>query len=383
MAEQFFIPKKIITGEDALAAAGDRIANMGKKALIVCGPNVRKMAAAEKVMEELEKRETAYAVYSDITGEPTDRMIDNGARVYLEEACDFLIGIGGGSPLDAMKAIALKAVCGGEMADYMGVSVEAKLPPMAAVPTTAGTGSEATQFTIITDTKNDVKMLLKGESFMPDLAVVDPEFSVSAPRGVTASTGLDALTHAVEAYTSRKAQPLTDIFAVSAVRRIFQNLPEAYENGSSRNARKEMALAALEAGIAFNNASVTIVHGMSRPIGALFHVPHGTSNAILLHPCLKYVMDGAVERFAVLGREIKAAGSQDDDKSAAEKFIEEVRKLCRKCGIGSPDCYGIEKEAFLEAVPKMAEDAVASGSPANTRKKIQKEDIIKIYQSLW
>lgn len=383
MAEQFFVPKKIITGEDALAAAGDRIANMGKKALIVCGPNVRKMAAAEKVMEELEKRETAYAVYSDITGEPTDRMIDNGARVYLEEACDFLIGIGGGSPLDAMKAIALKAVCGGEMADYMGVSVEAKLPPMAAVPTTAGTGSEATQFTIITDTKNDVKMLLKGESFMPDLAVVDPEFSVSAPRGVTASTGLDALTHAVEAYTSRKAQPLTDIFAVSAVRRIFQNLPEAYENGSSRNARKEMALAALEAGIAFNNASVTIVHGMSRPIGALFHVPHGTSNAILLHPCLKYVMDGAVERFAVLGREIKAAGSQDDDKSAAEKFIEEVRKLCRKCGIGSPDCYGIEKEAFLEAVPKMAEDAVASGSPANTRKKIQKEDIIKIYQSLW
>ena len=383
MAEQFFIPKKIITGEDALAAAGDRIANMGKKALIVCGPNVRKMAAAGKVMEELEKRETAYAVYSDITGEPTDRMIDNGARVYLEEACDFLIGIGGGSPLDAMKAIALKAVCGGEMADYMGVSVEAKLPPMAAVPTTAGTGSEATQFTIITDTKNDVKMLLKGESFMPDLAVVDPEFSVSAPRGVTASTGLDALTHAVEAYTSRKAQPLTDIFAVSAVRRIFQNLPEAYENGSSRNARKEMALAALEAGIAFNNATVTIVHGMSRPIGALFHVPHGTSNAILLHPCLKYVMDGAVERFAVLGREIKAAGGQDDDKSAAEKFIGEVRKLCRKCGIGSPDCYGIEKEAFLEAVPKMAEDAVASGSPANTRKKIQKEDIIKIYQSLW
>lgn len=383
MAEQFFIPKKIITGEDALAAAGDRIANMGKKALIVCGPNVRKMAAAGKVMEELEKRETAYAVYSDITGEPTDRMIDNGARVYLEEACDFLIGIGGGSPLDAMKAIALKAVCGGEMADYMGVSVEAKLPPMAAVPTTAGTGSEATQFTIITDTKNDVKMLLKGESFMPDLAVVDPEFSVSASRGVTASTGLDALTHAVEAYTSRKAQPLTDIFAVSAVRRIFQNLPEAYENGSSRNARKEMALAALEAGIAFNNASVTIVHGMSRPIGALFHVPHGTSNAILLHPCLKYVMDGAVERFAVLGREIKAAGGQDDDKSAAEKFIGEVRKLCRKCGIGSPDCYGIEKEAFLEAVPKMAEDAVASGSPANTRKKIQKEDIIKIYQALW
>lgn len=383
MAEQFFIPKKIITGEDALAAAGDRIANMGKKALIVCGPNVRKMAAAEKVMEELEKRETAYAVYSDITGEPTDRMIDNGARVYLEEACDFLIGIGGGSPLDAMKAIALKAVCGGEMADYMGVSVEAKLPPMAAVPTTAGTGSEATQFTIITDTKNNVKMLLKGESFMPDLAVIDPAYTMTAPPGVTAATGLDALTHAIEAYTSRKAQPLTDIFAVSAVRRIFANLPAACEDGSNLVARKEMSLAALEAGIAFNNSSVTIVHGMSRPIGALFHVPHGISNAMLLYPCLNYVMDGAAERFADLGRAVQAAGAEDDDSTAAGKFIDAVRKLCDRCEIGKPEDYGIDRETFLGAVDKMAEDAETSGSPSNTRKKIRKEDMIKIYRSLW
>src|SRR5699024_773827 len=147
----------------------------------------------------------------------------------------------------------------------------------AVIPTTAGTGSEATQFTIITDTKNNVKMLLKGESFMPDLAVIDPAYTMTAPPGVTAATGLEALTRAIEAYTSRNAQPLTDIFAVSAVRRIFANLPAACEDGSNLVARKEMSLAALEAGIAFNNSSVTIVHGMSRPIGALFHVPHGTS----------------------------------------------------------------------------------------------------------
>ena len=383
MAQQFFIPSKIITGKNALEAAGDSIGSMGKKALIVCGPNVLKIGVTKKIVGELEKRGISYAIYSDITGEPTDEMIDGGAEIYKKESCDFLIGVGGGSSLDAIKAIALKAVCGGEMSDYMGVSVEEKLPPMAAIPTTAGTGSEATQFTIITDTKNDVKMLLKGESFMPDLAVIDPAFTFTAPPGVTASTGLDALTHAIEAYTSKKAQPLTDIFAVSAVRRIFKNLLAAYEDGKNSSAREEMSLAALEAGIAFNNASVTIVHGMSRPIGALFHVPHGTSNAILLYPCLKYVADGAVDRFAVLGRETGAASDEDNDAAAAEKFIEAVRELCRKCGIGKPDAYGIKEEEFLKAVPKMADDAAASGSPANTRKEVKKEDIIRIYQSLW
>lgn len=383
MAQQFFIPSKIITGKNALEAAGDSIGSMGKKALIVCGPNVLKIGVTKKIVGELEKRGISYAIYSDITGEPTDEMIDGGAEIYKKESCDFLIGVGGGSSLDAIKAIALKAVCGGEMSDYMGVSVEEKLPPMAAIPTTAGTGSEATQFTIITDTKNDVKMLLKGESFMPDLAVIDPAFTFTAPPGVTASTGLDALTHAIEAYTSKKAQPLTDIFAVSAVRRIFKNLPAAYEDGKNSSAREEMSLAALEAGIAFNNASVTIVHGMSRPIGALFHVPHGTSNAILLYPCLKYVADVAVDRFAVLGRETGAASDEDNDAAAAEKFIEAVRELCRKCGIGKPDAYGIKEEEFLKAVPKMADDAAASGSPANTRKEVKKEDIIRIYQSLW
>ena len=383
MAQQFFIPSKIITGKNALEAAGDSIGSMGKKALIVCGPNVLKIGVTKKIVVELEKRGISYAIYSDITGEPTDEMIDGGAEIYKKESCDFLIGVGGGSSLDAIKAIALKAVCGGEMSDYMGVSVEEKLPPMAAIPTTAGTGSEATQFTIITDTKNDVKMLLKGESFMPDLAVIDPAFTFTAPPGVTASTGLDALTHAIEAYTSKRAQPLTDIFAVSAVRRIFKNLPAAYEDGKNSSAREEMSLAALEAGIAFNNASVTIVHGMSRPIGALFHVPHGTSNAILLYPCLKYVADGAVDRFAVLGRETGAASDEDNDAAAAEKFIEAVQELCRKCGIGKPDVYGIKEEEFLKAVPKMADDAVASGSPANTRKEVKKEDIIRIYQSLW
>lgn len=383
MADQFFTPPKIIMGENALEAAGNYIRTMGRKALIVCGPVVKKIGIAGKVAAVLEKYDISYVIFAGITDEPTDQMVEEGTKIYLEQNCDFLIGAGGGSPLDAVKAIGLKAVCGGKMSDYMGVSVTGKLPPVAVIPTTAGTGSEATQFTIITDTKNNVKMLLKGESFMPDLAVIDPAYTMTAPPGVTAATGLDALTHAIEAYTSRKAQPLTDIFAVSAVRRIFANLPAACEDGSNLVARKEMSLAALEAGIAFNNSSVTIVHGMSRPIGALFHVPHGTSNAMLLYPCLNYVMDGAAERFADLGRAVQAAGAEDDDSTAAGKFIDAVRKLCDRCEIGKPEDYGIDRETFLGAVDKMAEDAETSGSPSNTRKKIRKEDMIKIYHSLW
>ena len=161
---------------------------------------------------------------------------------------------------------------------------------MIAIPTTAGTGSEATMFTIITDTANNVKMLLKGACLIPDLAIIDPVFSISTPKSVTTSTGVDALCHAIEAYTSRKAQPFSDIFALSAIKRIFSNLPIVYEEPDNLEARKEMALAATEAGIAFNNSSVTLVHGMSRPIGALFHVPHGLSNAMLLERCMYFVL---------------------------------------------------------------------------------------------
>lgn len=383
MADHFFIPSKIVIGADALESAKSNLEHMGKKALIVCGPIVLKTGLTDKVTSRLEEIGIDYVVFSDITGEPTDAMIDAGSKIYMEEECDFLIGVGGGSPLDAIKAIGVMVVCGGKMSDYMGVEITKKLPNMVAIPTTAGTGSEATQFTIITDTENDVKMLLKGETLMPDLAIVDPAFTLTAPPSVTAATGLDALTHAVEAYTSKKAQPLTDLFAISAIRRIFANLPTAYQEGNNLAVRKEMSLAALEAGIAFNNSSVTIVHGMSRPIGALFHIPHGTSNALLLYQCLKYVMDGAIDRFAVLGREIGVAEILDSDELAAEKFIQEVKKICDICYIGTIGQYGVDKDVFFQLMPKMAEDAIASGSPENTRKKIEKKDILKIYSNLW
>lgn len=377
------MPGKIISGSGALEQAESYFKQLGKKALIVTDAVMIKLGNLDQVTKVLEKAEVAYSVYDGIGGEPTDVMIEKGLSVYKEEGCDFLIALGGGSPLDSMKAIAALAVNGGNISDYMGKEIAGAIPPMVAIPTTAGTGSEATKFTIITDTEKDVKMLLKGDALMPNLAIIDPQFTITAPPAITAATGLDALTHAIEAYTSVKAQPLTDVFALSAVKRIFKSLPVAFHEGSNVEAREEMSLAALEAGVAFNNASVTLVHGMSRPIGALFHVPHGISNAMLLKECLTFALDGAYERFAELG---DAIGATTPDKSVEEKakaFLGEVENICNELEIPSLEKYGINRDEFFARMDKMADDALISGSPANTRKAVAKADILDIYTKLW
>ena len=265
----------------------------------------------------------------------------------------------------------------------MGKVIDVKMPPMVAIPTTAGTGSEATQFTIITDTKKDIKMLLKGKVLIPSLAVIDPQFTMTAPPKITAATGLDALCHAVEAFTSRKAQTLSDTFALSAVKRIFQYLPIAFHDGKNEEARVQMSVAALEAGIAFNNASVTLIHGMSRPIGALFHVPHGLSNAMLIRECLTFALPGAYERFAILGRAIGAAQQTDSDQVAAEKFLEAIIAITRELETPTLEQFGIQKESFMAVVDKMAYDAMDSGSPQNTQREITQADIVTLYHNLW
>ena len=447
MSYQLIMPKQIFYGEGALEQAAPVIAGCGSKALIVTDPVMVKLKNVEAVQEMLAGAGVEYAVFAGVTGEPTDRMVEAGKTVWDQEKCDFLIAVGGGSPIDTMKAIGVVAVKGGSINDWYGKEITGTLPTMAAIPTTSGTGSEATQFTIITNTEADIKMLLKGRNLMPDMAVDDPRFTRTTPPAITAATGLDALCHAAEAYTSRKAQPMTDTLAVSAVKRIFKYLPVCYAaaarqdhreagtaaesdyreagtaaesdyretgtpaesdhreagtaagkqdhqkqaaaeaNGceaaiSAEEARMQMSLAALEAGIAFNNASVTVIHGMSRPIGALFHVPHGISNAMLLCACFAYVYREAADRFADLGRAMGAAGGEDTDLEAAEKFIRACRELCEFCRIPTPEEYGIDREEFLEKIPKMTRDALASGSPANTRKLLSEEDISVIYRSL-
>ncbi len=382
MAFELSLPNKIFMGEEALQLAKPTLATLGSKAFIVTGKVVTRTGLVDKLTAVLDELGIGYVIFNDITGEPTDEMINAGVKAYREAGCDFGIGIGGGSPLDSVKAILAMTVEKEDISYFNGKSLEGDYPPIVAIPTTAGTGSEATKFTVVTDTKSDIKMLLKGK-LLPDVAIVDPLLTLSAPKGITAATGMDAFTHAVEAYTSVKANPLTDVFALSAVRRIFKYLPVAYKDGNDVEAREQMALAAFEAGVCINNSSVTIVHGMSRPIGALFHVPHGISNAMLIKDCLAYVTSGAPERFAALARTMGVADENTDLEIACGAFIEGVQTLCDACEIPTLEQYGINRDDFLAAVPKMAGDAMDSGSPSNTRMPVAKEDLIKIYNGLW
>lgn len=384
MSCSFTTADKIIYGESAIENAGEALSLFGKKAFIVTGKTVCTLDCFARLTDTLKNHGIEYEVFSEITGEPDDKMINEGLNKYKASGCDFLIGIGGGSPLDSMKAIAALYTNGGKIADCMGVEIGGKLPKMAAMPTTAGTGSEVTKFTVITDSKTQVKMLLKGDCLIPNLAVIDSAACIGAPKSVTVATALDALTHAVESYTSKKAQPLTDVAAISSVKRIFTYLPSALADGGDKKARFELSLAALEAGMAINNASITIVHGMSRPIGALFHVSHGLSNAMLLVKCMEFAKDGAYERFAALGRAIGVNnGENASDKLCADRFVEALGKLCADCGVPTLKQYGIDMEEFMNAVDKMAADAIKSGSPANTIKPVTESDVKRLYRSLW
>lgn len=363
MIFQVLMPAKTIIGEGAIEKAGKTIKELGGNALIISGKIVEKNGIIDKLKVVLDKEGISYSVFTDIVGEPDDQMIGSAKHLYDSKKCDMVIGIGGGSPQDSAKA----------------VSAQSGYPPIVLIPTTAGSGSEATKFYCITETATNTKKLITDEMVIPKLAVIDPLLGVTAPKRVTAATGMDALTHAVEAYTSKKATPYTDMFAISAIKRVFDHLPRAYKSGDDIEARTQMAYAAYEAGICINNASVTLVHGMSRPIGALFHVPHGISNAMLIETCLSFAKEGCVERFAQIGRLLGAQGSVTE---CADAFFVYLKELLSELEIPTLSEYCIDREIYNNNIDKMAKAAIESGSPGNTIREISKKDIVALYKQL-
>jgi alcohol dehydrogenase len=255
--------------------------------------------------------------------------------------------------------------------------------PIIAIPTTAGSGSEATQFTVISDSENDEKMLCIGLSFLPLGAIIDYELTVSMPARLTADTGIDALAHAVEAYVSRKANPISDAMSMSAIRLIAANLRRVYRDGSDLAAREAMMAAATQAGMAFSNSSVTLVHGMSRPIGAHFHVAHGLSNAMLFPAVTAYSVLGATQRYAECARAYGVAGPTTSDEAAAQSMVEALAELCSDLEVPTPRSYGIDAARWNELTPLMAQQAVASGSPANNPVLPTLDDIERIYAQVY
>lgn len=379
---QVLTPQTIVYGQGAFGQVGKEAASRGKKALIISDGIINELGHVEKCRQHLWEEGISSHVFLDIKSEPTDQYVSDSLAVLEKESCDMVISLGGGSCIDTAKAIAVLAANGGYIGDYMGGRKKASKPalPHIAIPTTAGTGSEATDVTVITNTSNDVKMMIKQPAFMPSAAIVDPFLSLSSPKQITAATGVDALSHAIEAYLSKKAHPMTDTFALAAVKLISENLEIAFHNGEDLKAREAMAIGAMYAGIAFSNASVCLVHGMSRPIGALFHVPHGISNAMLLPAVLEFSKEACVNRLADIGRIFEKSAEGRSNAESAEQAVKHVKKICRTLAVPNLEEWGIDKNQFEKAVSKMSDDALASGSPDNNPRVPNKQEIQDLYR---
>lgn len=372
----------IIFGRGAVKQVGQEVKKAGvRKGLIVSDPVVSTLPVMEDIGTALRQSGLDFTVYDGVTGEPTLEMVQGGLAVYRKENCDFIIAVGGGSAIDTAKAVSVMATNPGSIEDYKGAGkITNAGVSMTAIPTTAGTGSEVTPYTIITDTNTDVKMLISSPLVMPQLAIVDPLLTLSCPPGITASVGIDALTHAIEAYVSLKAQPMSDLFSLSAIRLISQNLVRAWKDGNDIEARESCLLGALQAGIAFSNSSVALVHGMSRPIGAYFHIAHGASNAAILPLIMEFSCPGNPSRYAkiaeVMGEDI--TGKTDDEASLLA--VKAVQKLNDDIQIQSLRSLGVDPERLEQLAPQMAADAIESGSPANNPRQASKEEIIELYR---
>jgi alcohol dehydrogenase class IV len=378
------LPRILRVGAGASAQLVSTLVELGlSRPLLITDPFMVSSGYCALLQAPLDEAGIAYGVFSDCVPDPTTESVYAALALLRAGNYDCVVALGGGSSLDTAKAVAVLAVHGGPMRDYkVPRKVDSGLP-IIAIPTTAGTGSEATRVAVITDTDTHEKMLCMGLGLMPVAALVDFELTLSMPFRLTADTGLDSLCHALEAYVSRKANPFTDSIALTAMRGIYQNIRTACAQPHNRAAREAMMLAATQGGIAFANASVTLIHGMSRPIGALYHVPHGLSNAMLLPEVTAWSVDHAPARYAHCARHMGVADAADNDSVACTKLVAALRALTADLQVPGPQDYGIARHDWFASLELMAQQALASGSPANNPRVPVAEEIVALYQRIW
>lgn len=385
MVASLALPRIMRVGPGAADELGDVVSGLGlRRPLLVTDGFLVRTGAAERLMTTLRGSGLNPQLFAGTVPDPTTDSLAAGLAALRAHEADSVIGFGGGSPMDTAKALGLLGAQGGHMRDYKAPRVTlGPALPVIAVPTTAGSGSEATQFTVITDSATGEKMLCSGPAFLPIAAVVDFELTLSMPPRLTADTGIDALTHAVEAYVSGRANPFSDGLALVAIEAIGSNLRRVYADGGDEQAREAMMLAATQAGIAFSNSSVALVHGMSRPIGAHFHIAHGLSNAMLFPAVTAFSVHGAQDRYADCARALGSATRTDSDAVAADNLVEALRALCRDLEVSTPQTYGIDKDDWFRLTPLMAQQALASGSPANNPIVPTAEEIQDLYAQIY
>ena len=379
-------PRLLLIGAGTVRQIAEILGKFGlSRPLVVSDPIMVSTGLIQRALDPLAQAGIAARVFSNTVSDPTDTVIEAGvAELRNGDGYDCLIGFGGGSPIDTAKAMAILAAGGGKMRDYKApVAADNGALPIIAIPTTAGTGSECTRFTVITDTERDEKMLISGLGALPLAAIVDYELTYTVPPRTTADTGVDSFTHALEAYVSKRANPFSDALALSAMELIGKHIRTAYAEPRNAAAREVMMLGATQAGLAFSNSSVALVHGMSRPIGAHFHVPHGLSNAMLLPAITRWSVPGAEARYAEAARRVGFAAASDADGVAAAKLVTGLAALNKELSVPTPADFGIKEADWNGKMELMAAQALASGSPGNNPRVPDAAQIVTLYREVW
>lgn len=376
----FQCPKKIIYGKDTVNFIGSEATVFGNKAMIVTGKHSsKKTGALDKVYYSLKDQGIDPVIFNKVESDPSVITVREGVKAGKKEKVDFIVALGGGSAMDAAKAISMAIGNGGDILDYEKVQPKTYGIPIIAVPTTAGTGSEVSKFSIITDTERKIKMLISSNFIIPEVAILDPLLTMMMPPQVTAATGMDAFTHAIEAYISKAAQPMSDTFAIKAIKIISSNISRSVLKGDIE-AREKMLLGQMYAGLAFSNASTALVHSMSRPLGAYYKVPHGMANAILLTEVMKFNRASCAERFKVIA---EAMGENVEGKSVREASliaVDTIKSIFLETGLPvSLKEVGVDKDNFR----KMAEDAMESKTTALNPRKPTVEQLVEIYEKIY
>ncbi|HEY6990292.1 MAG TPA: iron-containing alcohol dehydrogenase [Bryobacteraceae bacterium] len=376
METRFDIPSSVLFGAGSRLRLSEELKKLGAaRVLLVTDQRLRDTETMETLRERLADDGVAATIFSEVQPDPTDRNVLVGLDCLRNCNAEAIVAVGGGSVMDAAKIIGVAATNSEPLASFQGYHRIPKAGlPLIALPTTAGTGSEATKVAVITDTERHVKMMIYDPKILPRVAIVDYELSLTMPATLTAYVGVDTLVHGMEAYVSRKASGMTDPLALSCIQLTSKYLRTAQKEPDNRKAREAMALAACQGGMAFSNSSVCLVHGMSRPIGAVFHLPHGLSNAVLLPAVTRFSIPGAPERYARIRREM---GWDEDLGDGLERLNAEL---------GIPklrDALGISRDKFETHLKKMADDALASGSPQNNPIVPSVDEIVDLYRRAW
>ena len=379
-------PRFLSVGGGTLGSIADLLDRMGsiKNPLIVTDKFMSDSGLAAKVQALLAQAGLTSAVYNAVLPDPTDTIVLAGIDMLERGGHDAVIGLGGGSPIDAAKAIAVMSRGSRDIQDYRP-PMQSDTPglPMLAIPTTAGTGSEVTHHAVVIHDASREKISCRGEGFVPTAAIVDFNLTLTKPKRLIADNGLDTLTHAIEAYVSRKATLYSDRMALDCMRLVAANLDVAYGDPENLAAREALMLAATFGGLAFSNASIALIHAMSRPLGSLFHVPHGMSNAMLLPTVTEFSRSSALGRYADCARVIGLADDTTNDEVASAALVDGLYAYNDRLDVPTLSGFGVNKAAYFAAADQMAQDAVRSGAPNNNPRVGTTQEIKDLFEEAW